>query len=268
MSFLSSQVPVCAPASAPVSIAAALADGSVFPEVGQKIVAGQVTGFVSAFNGQSRRVDVFSRAFGLFAVISGLAISAGTGLSLNVATGYALIDGVLEVAAQAYVVPASQARVWIWVKQDKTVVHTLTATAPSAKSLYIGSVVTSGSAITSVDSVDGVQCLKGGIVYRATSDTGIPDASGPSGQVMVAKTLGGTFLWNGAAWCVLQKTGIVYTDASSVFSLSSTTQGFLAPRMTGIQRDAISSPAEGLMIYNLTTHKMQVWDGSAWQNCW
>jgi hypothetical protein len=268
MSFLSSEVPICAPATAPVSIAAALADGSVFPEVSQKITAGQVTGFVSAFNGQGRRVDVLSRSFGLFAVISGLAISAGTGLSLNVATGYALIDGVVEVAAQAYVVPASQTRVWMWVRQNGTVVHTLTSTAPSAKSLYIGSVVTSGSAITSVDSVDGVQCLKGGVVFRQTSDTGIPAASGPSGQILVNRTSGGTFLWDGSAWCVLQKTGIVHTDASSVFSLSSTTQGFLPPRMTGTQRDAIVSPSIGLTIYNLTANKLQVWDGSAWQSCW
>lgn len=268
MSFTSTEIPICAPSTAPVSIAAALADGSVFPEVSQKIVAGQVTGFVSAFNGQGRRVDVLSRSFGLFAVISGLAISAGSGLSLNVATGYALIDGVVEVSAQAYVVPASQSRIWMWVRQNGTVVHTLTSTPPSSKSLYIGSVVTSGSAITSVDAVDGVQCLKGGVVFRSTSDVEIPNASGPSGQILVCRTLGGTFLWDGAAWCVLKKTGIVHTDASSILSLSSTTQGFLPPRMTGTQRDAISSPAVGLTIYNLTANKLQVWDGSAWQSCW
>ncbi len=46
--------------------------------------------------------------------------------------------------------------------------------------------------------------------------------------------------------------------ASAVLSADSTTQGFLPPRMTTTQRDAITSPAEGLVIYNLSTHKLNV----------
>ncbi len=38
-------------------------------------------------------------------------------------------------------------------------------------------------------------------------------------------------------------------DASSVLDIESTTGGILIPRLTEIQRDAISSPATGLMIY-------------------
>lgn len=53
--------------------------------------------------------------------------------------------------------------------------------------------------------------------------------------------------------------------ASGIVEIKSTTQGFLPPRMTSTQRDAISSPAEGLMIYNTTTHKLNVYTGSAWE---
>lgn len=53
--------------------------------------------------------------------------------------------------------------------------------------------------------------------------------------------------------------------ASAAVDISSTTAGFLAPRMTTTQRDAISSPAEGLIIYNLTAHKLNVYTGSAWE---
>lgn len=59
--------------------------------------------------------------------------------------------------------------------------------------------------------------------------------------------------------------------ASALVEMSSTTQGFLPPRMTATQAEAISSPAEGLMIYSTngtgTTITSKGWwgyDGSAW----
>ena len=53
-------------------------------------------------------------------------------------------------------------------------------------------------------------------------------------------------------------------DASSILDVSSTALGFLPPRMTTIQRDAISSPATGLVIYNTTTDLLNVYDGTSW----
>jgi hypothetical protein len=52
----------------------------------------------------------------------------------------------------------------------------------------------------------------------------------------------------------------------AVLEASSTTQGFLPPRMTEAQRDAIISPAAGLMIWNTTDVKLQVYSGSLWVN--
>jgi hypothetical protein len=54
-------------------------------------------------------------------------------------------------------------------------------------------------------------------------------------------------------------------DSKAILSCSSTTKGFLPPVMTTTQRNAISSPTEGLMIYNSTTHKLNVYTGSAWE---
>ena len=52
-------------------------------------------------------------------------------------------------------------------------------------------------------------------------------------------------------------------DASSVVDLSgNTTRGFLPPKMTTTQRNAISSPAIGLMIYNITTSQWEGYNGS------
>jgi hypothetical protein len=52
-------------------------------------------------------------------------------------------------------------------------------------------------------------------------------------------------------------------NASAIVDITSTTKGFLPPRMTTTQRDAISSPAAGLVIYNTTTSKLQVYT-TAW----
>lgn len=62
--------------------------------------------------------------------------------------------------------------------------------------------------------------------------------------------------------------GAVVPVASAALQVNSTTQGFLPPRMTTTQRTAISSPDEGLCVYDLTLHKLYVWDGSAWQAAW
>ncbi len=52
-------------------------------------------------------------------------------------------------------------------------------------------------------------------------------------------------------------------DNSAVLHLESTTQGFLPPRMTETERDTnITTPANGLIIYNITTGKHQGYNGS------
>ncbi len=53
-------------------------------------------------------------------------------------------------------------------------------------------------------------------------------------------------------------------NASSILELQSTDKGFLPPRMTTSERDGISSPAEGLMIYNSTNKALEFFDGTNW----
>jgi len=54
-------------------------------------------------------------------------------------------------------------------------------------------------------------------------------------------------------------------DAATILNLVSTTKGVLFPRMTEAQRDAISTPAEGLTIYNLDSNHLNVFNGTAWK---
>lgn len=44
--------------------------------------------------------------------------------------------------------------------------------------------------------------------------------------------------------------GTITPNASSVLDITSTTQGMLTPRMTTIQRNAIATPADGLIVYD------------------
>jgi len=59
--------------------------------------------------------------------------------------------------------------------------------------------------------------------------------------------------------------GTTTPDASSALDITSTTAGLLIPRMTETQRDAISSPAIGLMIYQTDgTVGFYYYNGSSW----
>jgi hypothetical protein len=52
--------------------------------------------------------------------------------------------------------------------------------------------------------------------------------------------------------------------ASSLLTLNSTLRGFLPPRMTTTQKNAISSPATGLMVYDTTLNLISVYNGTMW----
>ena len=52
--------------------------------------------------------------------------------------------------------------------------------------------------------------------------------------------------------------------ASAQVEIVSTTKGFLPPRMTTTQKNAIASPAAGLMVYDTTLNVISYYNGSMW----
>ena len=60
--------------------------------------------------------------------------------------------------------------------------------------------------------------------------------------------------------------GTTTPSASAKLEITSTTQGVLLPRMTTTQKNAISSPAEGLEVYDLTLHQKSYYNGTTWIN--
>ena len=97
---------------------------------------------------------------------------------------------------------------------------------------------------------------------------------GTQGLLSNGATAGNTPYWNGTAWVVNNSNvhnngagvgvGTNTPNASAKFEVSSTTQGFLPPRMTTAQRNAIASPAAGLFIYNTTTNCLNFYVGTGW----
>ena len=55
-------------------------------------------------------------------------------------------------------------------------------------------------------------------------------------------------------------------DASALVTMKSTTQGFLPPRMRTGEKNAITSPAPGLMVYDTDANQMSYWNGGGWIN--
>ena len=115
----------------------------------------------------------------------------------------------------------------------------------------------------------------------ATGATGATGSQGPTGATGVAGTAGATGPV-GASPFVINGSDTVYTtgsvgigsalagipatpDASAVLELASTGKGFLAPRMTVTERDAITTPAIGLLIYQTdSTPGFYSFSGSGW----
>lgn len=54
-------------------------------------------------------------------------------------------------------------------------------------------------------------------------------------------------------------------NASALLDVQSTTKGVRMPNMTTVQKNAIASPAAGLMIFDTTLAKLCVYSGAAWQ---
>src|SRR5687767_2001604 len=87
----------------------------------------------SKLNRNAKQMDLQARyGGGGYAIVNGLAISAGAALTLNIAAGQAAIDGIIEVAtATTLAVPDNHTgtpvsdRVWIWLSRAGALSYTL-----------------------------------------------------------------------------------------------------------------------------------------------
>ena len=84
-------------------------------------------------------------------------------------------------------------------------------------------------------------------------------------KIVIKKTVKITVLLMSAIVFSQVGIGTVNPEPSSALDISSTTQGFLAPRMTSTERMSISSPATGLLVYDTVTESLWAYN-SNWKN--
>jgi hypothetical protein len=133
-------------------------------------------------------------------------------------------------------------------------------TSPSARVQVVGSGATSATTSLLVQNSAGTQLLK--VADDGTTTANIFSTTG------VTSINNGT-LYIGSNFVTTYGQSIGFfgaTVASAIVEIQSTTRGFLPPRMTTTQRNAISSPATGLVLYDSTTNKLQCYNGSTWND--
>ena len=86
-----------------------------------------------------------------------------------------------------------------------------------------------------------------------------------NGVSFVAGLAGDIFLNPNTTGRVTIGTDALGNQTSALLQLRSTTRGFLPPRMTTTQRNAIASPATGLMVYDTSVNKVSVYNGTSWR---
>ena len=151
-------------------------------------------------------------------------------------------DTILELSTTALQIGGSTGAFW-----DNTNKRLGIGTnAPSATGHFKGSGTTAATLALLV------QNNGGNNLFRVRDDGNIYcEGGGAISSVGIIGTLYGLF-------------GSQSYDASVVLGAQSTSAGFLPPRMTTTQRNAISTPAEGLVIYNTTTQKLNLYT-TAWE---
>jgi uncharacterized protein (TIGR02145 family) len=96
-----------------------------------------------------------------------------------------------------------------------------------------------------------------------STPVGTTEATGATELLSSGTAAENTPYWNGTSW-VINNSNILNNGAE--VEIASTTQGFLPPRMTTTQRDAIASSVTGLTIYNTTVNCLQSWNGTLWDD--
>ncbi len=141
---------------------------------------------------------------------------------------------------------------------------------------WVGYSLSTGAYAATQSNMGGSDCVTGALSVSALYAAGkafnfigssLASAAAPSGGVQFnngAGALAGdtALVWDNASKAL--GIGTATPSSKAVLDLSSTTKGFLPPRMTTAQRDAIAAPSTGLIVYNTTNAALEMFNGASW----
>lgn len=177
--------------------------------------AGSLT---TPFNANAAHADNLGTAGGLwaYAVIYGLALTDGGGLTLNISAGGASVGAVPTVAAAQTKALTNTSFNHVWLLRDGTIsLRQNVLTAPATAACYLGRVTTAGGAITAID-YSGRAENRGGNLYRRTADVGAPTDTPATGVAFYHETTDGLYFWTGTAYQELASVGAAGFDVERV----------------------------------------------------
>lgn len=177
-------------------VSGASGSGSAVSKINKNAVRGDVTGRAGA---GAIGVDWDS---GSSSSIPGLNITTTGALNVTVGVGEAMIDGPVQVTTPTVVAGITDniARIYLWLSQAGVISFVNNSlTPPAGLQAFIGSVVTSGGAVTEING-SGIPYFLGPHLIRQCADTGCPTDTPPSGLSLYTRCPGGLFFWDGAAY--------------------------------------------------------------------
>lgn len=173
--------------------------GQTYPPPGTSSVFNQVVAGLLLMGQQG------SGGYGIF---TGGALSAPAGLTVAIAPGIFLIDGIVELVSGTPVgnspfyqvklpVPyglANNATNYVWLTNTGSLISSTSLAPPANARIFLGTVTTVAGAITNIDA-SGVLTIANGKFTRQTADIGMP-TDVPPGMPIVTLTTTGYYTWS------------------------------------------------------------------------
>ena len=129
----------------------------------------------------------------------------------------------------------------------------------------VNSTATTGLTITQGASGDGIVIQNGGYIQMASTrfrafSSGFQFQDMSYNTKVVLSMSGFSYFNSGANYTF----GSITEVTSAIVNVDSTTKGFLPPRMTTTEKNAIATPAAGLMVYDNTLNRPCFYNGTSW----
>lgn len=180
-------------------------------------------------------------------------LSGGAGSSPTWNTDTMPISSLLSATGTNSIDNNNYTQTWNWSTLTSGALLINAASTAMTNSSYVFGVVTSGNNVSSGMETRTVEFQN---THTGTSSTNVTAkfiATGGTENIAIDVSAGKVVIGGGIP------------DASSIIDIKSTTLGLLLPRMTKTQRDAISSPAAGLAVYQTdNTPGLRVYNGTNW----